>query len=219
MKFKELRERLVKLDTACVCDSKKDVRVVDPEIKPINQGSKLIGTARTVQSKDDFLTVIKALNDAQEDEVLVIDGQGTKFALTGELISAEAQRKKLGGIVIDGGCRDVNQIRKMDIPVYARFITPISGAAVEIFSTQIPITCGGAAVHPGDIIFGDDDGIVVLSMEEAVEILDSAEGIQRVEKKAWMKMKDNKSFMDMLNFAEHYEKISQKKESKLTLIA
>ena len=219
MEFKELKERLVKLDTACVCDPKKDVRVMDPEIRPINQGLKLIGIARTVQCKDDFLTVIKALDDAQEDEALIIDGQGTKIALTGELISAEAQRKKLAGIVIDGGCRDVNQIREMDFSVYARSITPMAGTAVGIFSTQIPITCGGVDVHPGDVVFGDDDGIVVLSMEEAVEILEIAEGIQHIEEKVWMKMKDNKSFIDMLNFAEHYEKISQKKESKLTFIA
>lgn len=215
MNFKKLKERLAKLDTACICDVNEKMRVMDPEIRPINQGIKMIGIARTVHCKTDFLSVIKALHDANEDEVLVIDADGDKIALAGELFALEAQRKKLAGIVIDGGCRDTKGIRDINFPVYVRYITPIAGTTSKIFRTQIKINCGGTSVSPGDIIFGDDDGIVVMSEEEITEILDVAENIQRIEEKVLMKMEDGKSLIDMLNFYDHYAKIDKKQESKL----
>jgi len=215
MDFKKIKERLNKLDAACIFDANKKTRVMDPGIQPINQGIKMIGIARTVQCQRDFLTVLKALYDAKEDEILVIDGEGDSIALAGELFTAEAQRKKLAGIVIDGGCRDVNQIRKTKFPVFARYITPKPGTSSKIFSTQIKINCGGIPVTPGDILFGDDDGIIVMSDEEITEILEIAEGIQAKEEKIALRLKDGESLINMLNFSEHYEKINKNQESKL----
>ncbi|NQT80944.1 MAG: RraA family protein [Candidatus Aminicenantes bacterium] len=215
MDFNTLKERLLKLDTACLCDAGKKLRIMDPEIQPINPGVKMIGIARTVQCKADFLTVLKALHDAKEEEVLVIDAEGDKIALAGELFAIEGQRKKLGGIVVDGGCRDVKGIRQVNFPLYARYIVPMAGTSSKIYRIQIKINCGGVPVSPGDIIFGDDDGIIVMSKEEVTEILDTAENIQRIEEKVLNKMKDNKSLVEMLNFLDHYEKISKKQESKL----
>jgi len=218
MDFKILKERFNRLDTACVCDANKILRVVDPKIRPINQSLKMVGIARTVHCKSDFLTIIKALSEAEEDEVLVIDAEGDRIAMAGELFTMEAKRKGLSGIVIDGGFRDVRQAREINFPVYARYITPMAGTSTKIFSTQIEIKCGGVSILPGDIIFGDDDGIVVMNEEEVTEILDTAEGIQQREEKVFKKMKEGASLLDMLNFSEHYEKISKGKESKLTFI-
>lgn len=212
----EIKERLLKLDTACICDANKKLRVMDPEIKPISQGIKFVGIAHTVQCESDFLTVIKALNDAKEGEILVINAEGEKIAVVGELFSTEAKRKKLAGIIIDGGCRDIKQLRKINFPVYARFIAPKSGTNYKIFSTQVKITCGGVPVFPGDIIFGDDDGIVVMNEEEIIEIIDIAEDIQHKEELVLTKIENNESLIDMLNFSEHYLKISNHKKSELT---
>jgi regulator of RNase E activity RraA len=218
MEFKILKERFNRLDTACVCDANKRLRVIDPGIRPITQGLKMIGIARTVHCKDDLLTIIKALSEAREDEVLVIDAEGDRIAVAGELFTMEAKRKNLSGIVIDGGFRDVLPARKINFPVYARYITPMAGTSSKISSTQVEVKCGGVSVFPGDIIFGDDDGIVVLSEKEVTEILDTAEGIQQKEEKMFKKMKQGVSLLDMLNFSEHYEKISKGEESKLAFI-
>ncbi len=215
MDIKKMKDRLNKLDTACLCDANKNLRVMDPGIRPINQGLKMIGIAHTVQSKEDFLSVIKALLDAKEDEVLIVDAKGDKIALAGELFAYEAQRKKLAGIVIDGGCRDLKGIRQIDFPVFARHIIPMAGTASQISETQIKIQCGGVSVSPEDIIFGDDDGIVVMSVEETLEILDIAASIQKGEEKVLRKIKENKSLLDVLNFSEHYAKIAKKQDSKL----
>lgn len=215
MDFKELKERLNKLDAACIFDSNKNLRVMDPGIHPINQGIRMIGIAHTVHCKGDFLTVMKALYDAKQDEVLVIDGKGDRIALAGELFAAEAQRKNLAGIVIDGGCRDVKQIRNTNFPVFARYITPKPGTSSKIFDTQIKINCCGVSVSPGDILFGDDDGIIVMSEKESTEILEIAESIQQTEDEVKKRMKDGASLIDLMNFSEHYEKISENQESKL----
>jgi regulator of RNase E activity RraA len=188
---------------------------MDPEIRPITRGVKMIGVAHTVQCKADFLTVIKALHDAKEGEVIVIDGEGDKVALAGEMFALESRKKKLGGIVINGGCRDVEGIRNINFPMFAKYITPQAGTSTKIFKTQVQINCGGVPVTPGDIIFGDNDGVIVMSKDEVLEILDTAENIQRIEEKAIIKMGEDKNLTDVLNFFDHYAKISKKEESQL----
>jgi len=215
MDFKEIKERLAKLDTACLCDCGKKLRIMDPEIRPIIQGVKMIGKAHTVHCKADFLTVLKALHDAQEGEVIVIDGEGEKIALAGEMFALESRKKKLGGIVVDAGCRDVNGIREIKSPLFARYITPAAGTSSKIFKTQVQVNCGGVPVSPGDIVFGDDDGIIVMTEKEVSEILDTAENIQRIEAKAIRKMGEGKNLTDVLNFFDHYAKISKKEDSRL----
>ena len=218
MDFKKIKKRLTRLDTACICDAAKTFRVMDPAIRPVFDGIKMIGIARTVHCRSDFLSVIKALQEAREDDVLVIDAEGDKIALAGEMFATEAQRKNLAGMVIDGGCRDVRQIRKIQFPVYARYQTPMAGGASKIFKTQIPVQCGGISVSPGDIVFGDDDGIVVMTEREIETILDVAESIQKIEEKVMKKMEAKTSLFLLMNFPDHYERISNGQDSKLEFI-
>ena len=215
MDFKKLKERLANLDTACIYDVNEKLRVMDPEIRPVNQGIKMIGIARTIHCKRDFLSVLKALHDASEDEILVIDAEGDRIAFVGELFALEAQRKKLAGIVVDGACRDIKGIRNINFPVYSRYITPMAGTSSNIFPAQEKVNCGGVSVSSGDIIVGDDDGIIVMSEKEATEILDTAQNIQIIEKKVIEKMEAGKSLTEMLNFFDHYAKIDKKQESQL----
>ncbi|HEY9786270.1 MAG TPA: RraA family protein [Candidatus Obscuribacterales bacterium] len=214
MDFAEVKRRLKGLDTACICDARKTVRVFDPAIRPLSSGLKLIGKARTVRCRNDFLTVVQALGEAGEDDVLVIDGQGGEKALAGELFCTEAIRRGLAGIVIDGACRDSRTLRQLALPIYARAILPAAGTAIQICEQQIAITCGGVTVEPGDIVFGDDDGLIVTTMKELEETLPIAEEIQRKETVVLERLNEGESLFEMLNLLEHTANVSSKIDSK-----
>jgi len=215
MDFATLRRRLLELDTACLCDTDKYLSVLDAAIRPVSPGLKLVGRARTVVCEDDFLTVIKALHDALPDEVLVVDTRGSRRAVAGELFSKEAQRKGLAGLVVDGAVRDIAKIRAFGIPVYSRFVFPASGTTRRIFATQVPVQCGGVTVNPGDVLFGDDDGIVVGTEEHLAALVDAADAILDLEARTVARMERGESLLAMLNFDEHYRAIEAGRESKL----
>jgi len=212
---KPLLETLLEgVDTTSLCDINKTLRVLSPELKPI-AGTSIIGRARTVSVLDDFLTVIKALDESRAGEVLVIDGRGGSKALLGELFSAEAQRRGLKGIVVDGACRDVEQIRKLNFPVFARSHTPMAGTCKLLFDTQMRITCGGVTIEPGEIIFGDVDGIVVMSDAELDDLVGGARALQQIEGDVLTNIKNGTSLMDMTNARAHIDAVAEGRESKL----
>jgi len=215
MDHESLRSQLAELDTASFCDADKSLRVMDAGIRPLRTGLVLLGFARTVRAVDDFLTVLQALREAAPGEVLVVDTQGTKRAVSGEMFSTEAHRKGLAGIVIDGACRDTRRIRELPMPVYARASNPLAGTAQLLFETQVAVTCGGVEVHPGDVVFGDDDGVVVLSPDDLPRLLPVAREIQRHEQAALERMSRGESLFDLLNYDEHEAAVRARRESRL----
>jgi RraA family protein len=179
------------------------LRVIDPALRSIKPGTKIVGTAFTLVCPDHYLTVLKALVDAKAGEVLVIDTRGGRRAAAGELFATEAMSRNLGGIVVDGAVRDTAALRTHPLPVYARFVTPMSGTTRSACETQVPVQCGGVAVNPGDVIFGDDDGLIVASLDELERILPVAEEIQSKESAALARMRNGESLPALLNFDEH----------------
>lgn len=203
MNFTQLKSRIVKLDPAAFCDADKSTRVLSPEISRINPGKQMLGPARTVRCFDDFLVVIEALAESKRGEVLIVDTQGTKRAVVGELFTLEAARAGLAGIVIDGACRDTETIMTVDLPVYATHRTPVSGTVQRLGETQIPVICGGVEILPGDIIYGDSDGVIAMSEQEASALIGAAEAIKETEQKAIQAISKGRSLIDLTNFHEH----------------
>jgi regulator of RNase E activity RraA len=153
-------------------------------LKRYNTRGKLVGVALTVKTRPgDNLMIHKALNIAQPGDVLVVDGAGdVSQALVGELMMRYAQSRGVVGFVIDGAIRDCAAFA--DFPCYARGEThkgPYKDGPGEIHS---PVTIGGLIVNPGDIVVGDEDGIVAVPPARAEEILAAARAQAKKEAKA-----------------------------------
>lgn len=136
----------------------------------------LVGTAFTVKvPSGDNLVAQTALDYTQPGDILVIDGAGyTDRALVGGMMLAYAQLRGLGGFVVDGAIRDLDDIRAGSIPVFAKAVTPLGPYREGPGEMNVPVVCGGQVVMPGDILVGDEDGLVVIPRKDAPALLEAA---------------------------------------------
>ena len=194
------------------------LRLVCPDTMKLrtSKSVKMIGVVRTVQLSipNDFLPVLSALNDTRPGDVLVVNTGGSDLAVAGSLFTTEASRRGAKGLVVDGPIRDSGELA---CPTYSTRVTPYAGTAQHPGEgiDSSPIRVGGVTVHPGDIIFGDADGILVGSIKSFAACLEGAENILHVESKLLEGMRHNLHLHKMTNFDRHIELRKQGKESDL----
>lgn len=165
---------LKKVSSANVSDALHRGGVLEG-IRPVIKGARLLGRAITVRTyPGDWAKTVEAIDIARPGEVIVIDAGGVPPAVWGELASESAVRKKLAGVVIDGAIRDVAEIERLNFPAFSRFITPQAGEPRGFGEINIPIKAGGVRIEPGDFILGDDDGVVSIPGQKAVEMVNRA---------------------------------------------
>lgn len=195
-------KELSKIDTAILSDAMNRLGTMTAAIKPVIPEFPLVGVAFTVRCyPGDFLTMVKALKEAKKGEVLVVDGGGfVEAALMGEMMAWEGKKKGLKGFVIDGAVRDVKGLREVGLPVYSRAVTPRAGTVERLEATQIPIICGGAPVQPGDLVLGDEDGVVIISAKKRAQCLEIAQEIAKREKAIIKQLKGGQSLSELLDF-------------------
>ena len=225
---------LRKLDTSSLCDAEKTIannheggiRLMNTNIRPMNhrdRGAIMAGIARTVSftEPNDFLPVMRALAlEAEADEVLVVDTLSSTRAVAGEIFVGEARRKGLAGIVIDGPIRDTAHLEDEEttnpMRMYATSITPYSGTTQSPGEMQAPVVnCGGIEVRPGDIVVGDDDGVLVGTVDIFSKLVPIAKNIQGIEGKLMDGISENISLASMTNLEEHIRRRLEGKDSNL----
>ena len=146
------------------------------------------------------MPVLAGLEQSGPGDVLVVVGNDD-HAVAGELFATEALRRGVAGIVIDGMCRDSRTLAGLDLPVYAKGVVPSACPARAVPVVQVPITIGEVSVRPGELVLGDDDGIVVASEQELAAVLDAAEAIQRREEALRAAIEGGRSLFDSLNYS------------------
>lgn len=173
----ELLTRFAQLPTANVADAMDRLGVLDARIKPVWAGATIVGPAYTVWTRaGDNKFLHEALRLAQPGDVLVVNGQGDESrALIGELMAEQAKANKLAGFVIDGAVRDAETIGEIEVPVFARAVTPAGPYKYGPGRLGRTVAVGGVAVAPGDIVLGDADGVVIVPLGEAEQVLQGAE--------------------------------------------
>ena len=205
------RERLLKLGTGPVSDALDKGGAMDHEMRPWSANARMAGPAFTVQLHTaDILMVSKALAECPAGHVLVIDGHGERnTALWGGLTTLSALRKGLAGVVVDGAIRDLANIRASKLPVFARAVVPNAGGAQYAGKLQVPVACGGAVVHPGDWLVGDDDGVVVIPASRLEETLEKATRIVEAEKRIAKAIRAGAEVATLLRVEETLERKSK----------
>ena len=192
--FRRADEKLIKelsdIPSANISDSMNRMYAMYGGIRPFN-GKKIAGSAVTVKlPAGDNLAAQAAIDIAQKGDVIVIDCGGcTRRAMVGGMMIAYRQKKGIRGFVVDGAVRDIDDINNSTLAVYSKASTPRGPYRNGPGEINVPVVCGGQAVMPGDIIIGDNDGIVVIPRQQAQEVLDAAKGNLLSEQKELEKMR------------------------------
>ncbi len=180
-----LVERFRAFDAPTISDRLNRLYTMCEAIHPLTrQAPTVLGPACTVKVyPGDNLMVHKALDVARAGDVIVVDASSaTTFAVLGDLVSQKARHRGIAGFVVDGLVRDLPAILDMhDFPVFARGFTPIGPLHRGPGEINYPVSVGGIVVHPGDIIVGDLNGVVVVPRGCADEVIETLEARAEVE--------------------------------------
>jgi RraA family protein len=169
-------DRFRELPVACVSDVMLRMSAAGARLRPMHAGGVLAGPALTVRTRPgDNLMLHAALNRAGRGDVIVVDAGGDLTnSLIGGLMTAYAESIGVAGVVVNGAIRDAGVIGKGKFPVYAAGVThrgPYKDGPGEI---NVAIAIGGMAIAPGDLVLGDEDGVVCVPFEETETVLEAA---------------------------------------------
>ena len=163
-------QKLYQYTTPDICDLLEDPRVMACEIKARTGATKTAGYAVTVELPAGVgrcAAIEAAFDQLKEDDVLVLAGGGDrKYALWGDKRSRRAMSKGANGVIVDGLIRDIEENIEVEFPIFARGIIPVASREKAEGRLNVPVSCGGVTVNPGDVIFADANGVVVLTKEE-----------------------------------------------------
>ncbi|MEV0651289.1 RraA family protein [Phytomonospora sp. NPDC050363] len=211
----ELRARMGAVDTTAIADADKSVRVIAPEVALRSAAAAMLGTAFTVRCDGDHFGVVRALEAAAPGDVLVIEGGRHPLAYAGEIFAKAAAAKGLAGIVLDGGYRDLGYVAGCPLPVYSTYVFPKTGTTRLLGELGATVTVGGTEISPGDIVFADENGVLVMDPATAEEVVTRAEQVAAVETKVLARIEEGAAIGELLNSAEHTAKLEAGEETGL----
>lgn len=173
----QLVEAAARFQAAILADVAGRRGTLHGRVKPLSPKMKVAGPAITVEVRQgDNLAIHAALAVAKPGDVIVVDGKGdVSCALLGEIMATQAKVSGIAGIVIDAAVRDAHELANGDYPVFSAGLNPCGPTKSVAGLVNHPISAGGAAVNPGDLIVGDADGVVVIPRADVARIVELAQ--------------------------------------------
>lgn len=189
---KEIIEKLRGTPTSSLSDALDKMGItgfMSCEIKPVFGETRIVGPAVTIKDTLDSvaeppLLALEAIDSAKKGDVIVraADGDSRDIGLWGGLMATASKQRGIEAVVVDGGIRDVAEITKLQLPIFARSVVPSTSIGrTRVLATNVPVVCGGVKVNPSDIVVGDGDGVVVIPTQRVTQVLKTAEEIDRIE--------------------------------------
>lgn len=187
---------------------------MESTIKPVDAGMKLCGQALTVTGgPSDNLMIIKAISMAEKGHVLVINnGEIENSGPFGEVLAVNSIARGARGVVINNPIRDTEALRELGLPVFSTGSSIVGTTKTVLGTINHTISCGNTVVNPGDIILGDDDGVVVVPLEEAEQVLEKAIERENNESKVMDRIKNGESLFDIYGYQENLNQLKATEE-------
>jgi 4-hydroxy-4-methyl-2-oxoglutarate aldolase len=180
---KEVLALLARVGSATVCDASSRPAILSQEIMPLFQFEGLAGRAITALTHGGSILVLQAaILSAKRGDVLVLKPDRTESSIFGGILATAAHRRGIAGVIVDGYIRDVDEIMRLKLPVFARGTCPFATHKRIAGELNVTVTCGGIRVHPRDIIVADSDGIVVAAPSDIPDLIRAVRKIENSER-------------------------------------
>jgi len=204
--LKGFEELLKVYSPSClVADAQERSGVMRSYLRPLTSETRFVGPALTVRLEPgNQVDCLDALSVAQAGDVIVVDAAGeTETSVWGGLMAGLCKMKGVVGAVVDGAIRDTDEIKDLGFFIFSKAVVPRSthspfSGRLEPIEVNVPIQCGGVLVRPGDLVLGDEIGVVVVPLEEAAQILKKAQEQAEKEEKTREKIRQRKTVEELL---------------------